>query len=71
MAVELYACTTCKAHILPLREGTIVVVRGRRVLLLCGHTASLGAARLHRGPPRDLTPEETEELLDRLTGDQA
>lgn len=48
--LELYRCATCKAEVLPVRDGHNVVVRGRRVLLLCGHTASPGAIRIKLAP---------------------
>lgn len=65
MATELYKCTTCKAEVLPMREGRNVIVRGRRVLLQCGHTASPGAIRIKLAPA---DPELAEDLWGDRTG---
>lgn len=64
----LYTCKHCDKLVEPVREGTNEVVRRRRVLLQCGHTASLGSVQVELDPPQELPEADDADLWDRLTG---
>ena len=66
MAKELYQCRTCHEEVEAKREGTSAVMRGGRVLLVCGHTGSVGSVRFEFDEASELSDEETRELFERL-----
>ena len=66
MARELYQCRTCHKEVEAEREGTGAVMRSGRVVLVCGHTGSVGSVCFEFDEATELSDQETRELFERL-----
>ena len=66
MAKELYQCRTCHKEVEAQREGTGAIMRSGRVVLVCGHTGSVGSVRFEFDEASELSPEEEAGLFERL-----
>lgn len=66
MARMVYRCRWCGRDFEAAKVDS--PVRGRRILLECGHTASVGQARAELDPPRECSDAERDALFDRLGG---